>query len=108
MPRHAGLPRPLRLVISKHDLLRQLSAIDSDDDARQRVLVMETEFRRRITAHVEALPAVDARFAKFNTSPFVLLIHSLKQGYRHINQIEADILPAKLFSSMETSAGRMV
>jgi hypothetical protein len=36
------------------------------------------------------------------------MIHTFKKQYRHISQIEADILPAKVFSSMETSAGRMV
>jgi hypothetical protein len=36
------------------------------------------------------------------------MMHSLNKGYRHIGQIESDILPAKVFSSMETSAGRMV
>jgi hypothetical protein len=38
----------------------------------------------------------------------VLLFYSLHHGLRHIHQIEEAILPAKLFSSMETSAGRMV
>jgi hypothetical protein len=69
---------------------------------------METDFRKRIDQHVEGLPNSQARFSKFFTSPFVLMIHSRKQKYRHISEIEADILPAKLFSSMETSAGRMV
>jgi hypothetical protein len=37
-----------------------------------------------------------------------MMFHSMKKGYRHIGEIESDILPAKVFSSMETSAGRMV
>jgi hypothetical protein len=72
------------------------------------VLTLETEFRRRIGIHVGSLPTSDAMFAKFNTNPFVLMIHSRNKGYRNISQIENDILPAKVFSSMETSAGRMV
>ena len=36
------------------------------------------------------------------------MIHSLNKGYRRIGEIEDDIFPAKVFSSMETSAGRMV
>lgn len=36
------------------------------------------------------------------------MFHTFKKRYRHIAQIEEDILPAKIFSSMETSAGRMV
>jgi hypothetical protein len=35
------------------------------------------------------------------------MIHCLKRQYSRISQIENDILPAKEFSSMETSAGRM-
>jgi hypothetical protein len=58
--------------------------------------------------HIESLPSAEASLSKFYTNPFVLLIHSKHRGYRHISEIEKDILPAKLFSSMETSAGRMV
>lgn len=105
---HPGLPKPTKLTLSKRDLLRTLQEIDGDKAKRDRVLALETLFRQRITSHIGSLPTADAKLAKFNTNPFVLLIHSKKQGYRHISQIEKDILPAKLFSSMETSAGRMV
>ena len=69
---------------------------------------MESEFRDRIDIHVSALPTADAKFAKFYTSPFVLLIYSHHHHYSRVSEIEADILPAKVFSSMETSAGRMI
>ena len=106
--RHPGLPNPPALSIVKAELLDSLKALDSDPEAIQRVLRMETDFRKRISSHVESLPLEDALFSKFNTNPFVLLVHAVKQGYSHVNEIEQDILPAKLFSSMETSAGRMV
>lgn len=108
MAKHKGLPAGSVRVISKQELLQQLSAVDADKRATTRVLAMETDFRKRITSHVESLPSSDAQFAKFNTNPFVLMIHSLNKKYRHISEIEQDILPAKVFSSMETSAGRMV
>lgn len=108
MPRHKGLPRADEVTIYKTHLLKQLSVVDKDKAATERVLAMEINFRRRIMQHVGSLPASDAQFSKFNTNPFVLMFHSLKRDYRHISQIEADILPAKVFSSMETSAGRMV
>ncbi|MFN8494925.1 MAG: PmeII family type II restriction endonuclease [Caldilineaceae bacterium] len=57
---------------------------------------------------MSALPAESARLEKFNTSPFVLMFYCKQKGYKHVSQIEKDILPAKIFSSMETSAGRMV
>lgn len=69
---------------------------------------METDFRTRIQTHVASLPTNDARFEKFSTSPYVLLIYSLRHGYSKVSEIEGDILPAKVFSSMETSAGRMI
>ncbi len=105
---HAGMPRPKALEIKKSGLLESLATLDADQDAVNRVLKMETDFRRRISAHVESLPLESALFAKFNTNPFVLLFHTFKKSYRHVYEIEQDILPAKLFSSMETSAGRMV
>jgi len=72
------------------------------------VLRLETAFRNKIETHISSLPAQDAVFQKFNTSPYVLLIHARQRGYSKVSEIEADILPAKQFSSMETSAGRMV
>lgn len=108
MPRHAGLPKPFKIAISKNQLLQFLKAVDDDAAARARVLALENEFRQRVGIHIGGLPAKDADFAKFNTNPFVLMIHSRNRDYRNIGQIEGDILPAKVFSSMETSAGRMV
>lgn len=72
------------------------------------MLRLETAFRRKIDSHITSLPAGDANFKKFNTSPYVLLIHARQKNYTRISEIESDILPAKQFSSMETSAGRMV
>lgn len=109
MPRgHAGLPRAEQRVFKKSELLATLRAVDTDAASTARVLALENEFRRRVQMHVDSLPAEDAKFEKFNTSPFVLMIHCMKRGYSRISQIESDILPAKQFSSMETSAGRMV
>jgi hypothetical protein len=98
MPRHDGLPKPVPSSIRKIQLLQSLQTVDNDIEARARVLTLETEFRRRIGIHVGSLPTSDAVFAKFNTNPFVLMIHSRNKGYRNISQIENDILPAKVFS----------
>lgn len=106
--RHPDLPRATVKQISKRTLLDQLTLIDDSPACRARVLSMETEFRRKIDAHIITLPAGDALFEKFNTSPYVLLIHARQRNYTRISQIESDILPAKQFSSMETSAGRMI
>lgn len=105
---HAGLPRPDRRIIRRSELLSALSAIDQNRRTANRVLALETEFRRRITAHIASLPSLNATFDRFKTSPFVLMIHCLQRAYSRISEIEKDILPAKQFSSMETSAGRMV
>lgn len=104
---HPGIPKVTPTVFKKIELLRQLRSIDNDDDAKARVLVMETGFRTRMQLHVESLPPSASKFEKFSTNPFVLMMHCMKKGYNSIQQIEADILPAKLFSSMETSAGKM-
>jgi hypothetical protein len=89
-------------------LLQDLISVDSDRAATSRVLQMETLFRSRVAQHVQALPQAAANFQDFSTSPFVIAIYSRWKGYSRISQVEQDILPAKLFSSMETSAGRMV
>lgn len=109
MPPHPDLPKQVpRTVITKTRLLQSLKQLDADDVSRARVLAMETDFRRRVLSHVESLPLANATFDKFKTNPFVLLFHALKKKYLHVREIEEDILPAKLFSSMETSAGKMV
>ena len=105
---HDGMPRPDALTLTKEDLIRALVQVDRDTEASDRALAMETQFRNRITNHIGSLPTSDAKFAKFNTSPFVLMFYTLQNGYTRISEIESAILPAKVFSSMETSAGRMV
>jgi hypothetical protein len=106
--RHPGLPKANKKSLSRQAILRQLQQVDNEPSCRARVLRLETAFRARIETHLASLPAHDAVFQKFNTNPYVLLIHSRQRGYSKISELEADILPAKQFSSMETSAGRMV
>ena len=108
MPRNPDLPIPSETVFSKRDLLAELKEVDNSNEARTRILEMETAFRYRISNHVAALPAESSSFKKFNTNPFVLMFYTKQKGYSFVSEIEEDILPAKLFSSMETSAGRMV
>lgn len=105
---HAELPPRRTTLLSKRTLLEQLRTIDADPQAQKRVLSMEADFRRRVGKHLEALPKKTAHLARFNTSPFVLLEYSRLQGYTQVSELESAILPAKLFSSMETSAGNMV
>lgn len=105
---HPGLPRAQKRTLSRQLLLRQLLQIDNEPERRSRVLRLENSFRAKIETHILSLPGQDAIFQKFNTSPYVLLIHARQRGYSKVSQLEADILPAKQFSSMETSAGRMV
>lgn len=108
MPRNADLPKPINKEISKSAMLEQLRTLDQRAGSRERVLGLETSFRERISGYVGRQPGRFARFSKFYTSPFVLMIYCMQKGYSYVSEIEGDILPAKLFSSMETSAGRMV
>jgi hypothetical protein len=108
MPKHGNIPKRCPVSLTKSDLLAKLAVVDHDRKATSRVLTLETDFRQRITTHLASLPTSGAQFSKFYTNPFVLMMHSLQKGYRHISQVESDILPAKVFSSMETSAGKMV
>ena len=103
-----GIPKAGLTTLTKSELLRSLSKIDDNPASRQRVLELETAFRRKITTHTDSLLPAESHFRRFNTNPFVLLIHAFYKGYSHVHEIERDILPAKQFSSMETSAGRMV
>ena len=106
---HVDLPQKAPpLMVSKQAIYAALRAIDADPAARARVLGMETGFRAKIASHIKGLPTAQASFQKFNTSPFVLMFYSRQRGYSRVSEIEHDIIPAKVFSSMETSAGRMV
>jgi hypothetical protein len=109
MPRtRNNLPRPGPAILTKRKLLEQLRQIDQSTAATQRVLELETAFLRKVQTHIDSLPAFGSAFEKFHTSPFVLLFHARQRAYTKVSQMERDILPAKQFSSMETSAGRMV
>lgn len=106
--RHPGLPRAKKRFLSKNHLLEQLQRVDNDRSRREKVLRLETSFRAKIGPHIASLPANNATLQKFKTSPYVLLMHACQRGYTKISEIEADILPSKQFSSMETAAGCMV
>lgn len=105
---HAGIPRNQRRTVSKADVLEALNIIDIDKGRRDRVLLMENEFRQRINTHLDALPQEDSVFDKFKTSPFVIMFYAYQKGFARVHEVEEAILPAKVFSSMETSAGRML
>ena len=109
MPRHPDLPKsPAAFLLSKKDIFDSLKRIDGDASARDRILAMESEFHAKIGAHIEGLPQASSKFAKFYTNPFVLMFYSQQKLYSRVAQIEQDLVPAKVFSSMETSAGNMV
>jgi hypothetical protein len=102
------MPKPPVRTLSKSRLLDRLASIDDDLRAWERISALENDFRTRTRAGIDALPLGGGRFDEFKTSPYVLLIQSMKNGYASVLEIEADIVPAKAFSSMETSAGRMI
>lgn len=81
---------------------------DRSQESGARILALENGFRGRIGTHVQSLPIANARLAEFNTSPFVLLIYAHLKSFTKLSELEAHIPAAKLFSSIETSAGRMV
>ena len=92
----------------KRDIFAQLVELDTNEESRSRVLDMESSFRARIDTALAGLPIAESPLRKFATNPFVLLLHSKNQGYSYVAQIERDLVPAKVFSSLETAAGRMV
>lgn len=106
---HTDLPQAITPTkLSKTEIFAGLRRIDDSKAAQKRVLTMEDDFRKRIATHLAGLPASDAQFRKFFTNPFVVMFYSRQKSYQHVSQIENDLVPAKVFSSMETSAGRMV
>jgi len=106
---HPDLPTNIPVVLlDKREIFASLKRIDNDAQARDRILAMESDFRSKIGTHISGLPDAGSKFAKFYTSPFVLMFYSRQKSYAHVSQIEQDLVPAKVFSSMETSAGNMV
>lgn len=95
-------------VFSKTQILADLLSVDTDATSSARVLQLENGFRSRVQSHIASLPIANAKLEDFSTSPFVLMIYAQAKNYTKLSQLEGDILPAKLFSSMETSAGRMI
>jgi hypothetical protein len=106
--KNPDLPKAVPVVYSKTTILDSLVNLDSKPESVKRILAMELEFRKRVAAHIASLPATSSKFSSFNTSPFVLMFYAQSKGYSKVSEIVGDILPAKLFSSMETSAGRMM
>ena len=105
---HNGLPRPHKFILSKAHLLDVMATIDSCTETRNRILKIENGFDAKISNHIGSMVLCSSKLKSFNTSPYVIMIHAKKRGYSTIKELENDILPAKEFSSMETSAGRMI
>lgn len=107
--RNPNLPSRVHpTIFTKSQILLDLQAVDVNAASSARVLQLENGFRARVQSHITSLPLSNAVLEDFNTNPFVLMIYALSKNYNRLSQIEGDILPAKLFSSMETSAGKMV
>ena len=108
MPRHPHLPKPKKKILDRQNILDNLSQLDDSGEAQQRILKLENAFRDRILNTNLRLPAMESKFDRFNTNPFVLLIHALRRNYVVVAEIEQDLVLAKTFSSLETAAGKMV
>lgn len=105
---HAGIPSAVQFALKKSELLRLLAQVDRDVHMRNRVLQLETRLRLRVAAHLAALPGKNAPLDDLKTNPFVLMMVCSDRSIQKVSQLESLILPAKQFSSMETSAGRMI
>ncbi len=107
MSKH-NIPKPQSYIIKKSEIIKKLKEIDNNNESKKRILKLEVAIRNWIASHIAALPEKSSTLRKFNTNPFVLMFYTKQRGYSTIAELEKDILPAKLFSSMETSSGRMV
>lgn len=109
MPRiNHPIPRNTDIVLFKADIISELGRIDQDSDSRARVIQIEQGFRTHMGTLFTALPSSSSEFTKFQTSPFVLMAFCKRKGYSRISQIEKDLVPGKIFSSIETSTGKMI
>ncbi|MDR1360336.1 MAG: hypothetical protein LBJ82_05065 [Deltaproteobacteria bacterium] len=108
MAKHPGLPKAQKVILSKTFLLDKMREIDVCHGARERIMLLENRLSTKIEGHILSMPQHTGRLREFNTSPYVVMIHTRKRGYSTIKELESDILSAKEFSSMETSAGRMI
>ena len=62
---HAGLPRAITKRLSRQRILGDLQRVDNDGERRERVLRLETAFRRKVQTHVASLPTHDAILENF-------------------------------------------
>ena len=108
MGKRGKIPKNIPHQISKTSVIEKLIEIDQDRKATQRILTMDTNFRKKIKILSDNLPVKDSKLKDLWTNPFVLMAHSFDKGYTHVTQIENDILIGKVFSFIETSVGRMV
>lgn len=108
MAPHPDLPKPSPRVLFKQDLLSDLVAVDNSTQAWNRISRMEVEFRQRIKNMSTRLPSSSAHFDKYNTNPYVLLMFAAQRGYSDVSQLEPELAASKMFSSLETAAGRIV
>jgi len=105
MPRYNYDALKQRRVWSKtSDVLPALSRVAADPQAMRRVAAMASAFSARFSVANAATPAIDG----VSTNPFVLAAYAQRAGLTSPYQIDAALVGAKMFSSLETASGRIV
>jgi len=103
------MPKAQPIKLSKQWVLKALTHLDRDP-SKKRVLELETEFRRWLDNSHLALPGNTLSIKKLSgqINPFVLLSHAKLEGLSLVADLESHLKLAKQFSSIETSAGKML
>ena len=80
--------------------------IDRINEAENKEIIhnLSLNLRARMKRINARQPAIDGK----STNPFVLSAYSVLYGVKNLNQIDTIIAAAKIFSSIETAAGRVV
>ncbi len=104
---NSWMPGANKLVLTKHELLERLRAVDRSRPVQERVLRMEREFADRLGTMERGLRRAFS-FRGLGTSPLVLLAHARMGDLTDVAQLEEDLVLAKAFSSIETAIGNMV
>ena len=106
--RNKNIPRPKPRVMYRRDILSSLRNIDQSESSWNRISLMERSFAEGVARMNSKLPTSSSSFDDFNTNPYVLLMYAKGNHYTQILELEKDLVAAKVFSSIETAAGRLI
>jgi len=100
----SGFKKPIFITQTEVESFISAVELGCDEKLLERIKSLSSKLRERMRLINARIPAIDGK----STNPFVLAAYAELFGTKNLTQVDDIIAAAKVFSSIETAAGRVV